>query len=230
MKTAFTLAASAAVTLVAPIAAANLPLIETFPVDDANWRGVTESDVLTWVPTGGADGAGDGYVSNTFNFVDTPGDLPEIQDFQTMFRGQQNLGSSGGAFARSYVGLDTLSFSVRHDASEPLQFLLRLAGPANFPAVVYPAFTQFVQPGVWTEVTVPLDGAFPWIIAGSGSFDDIVSNIGNVQIAVNDLSSTGLPGLDQDITFDLDSVTLVPAPGAVGALGLAGLAAVRRRR
>jgi hypothetical protein len=231
MKIRIATGAGVAGLALAPFALGLAPVTEDFSAGDANWRGVTEGDVLSWFPTGGVDNGG--YVSNSFNFVDTPGDLPEQSDFQTLFRGQDNLDSSGDAFVGDYRDLDTLSFFVRHDAQAPLQFLVRLAQPLNFPAVVYPAFTQFVAPGTWTEIQVPLDGNFPWVIASgdpTATFDGIASNIGNVQIAVNDLSSTGLPGLDQDITFDLDRVSLIPAPGAAGLLGLAGLAAVRRRR
>ncbi len=200
---------------------------ESFADGPANWRGETNAEFLDYSPTGGVV-ENDGFVSEDFNFVDfVPGGFGG--GVQTIFRGEASTGASGGAFVGDWNNLTELSFFVRHDAPESLNFFLRLASPFNFPSVNYQA-PDAVAPNTWTQIDVPLDASAPgWVLTGT-PFSDVLANIGNVQIGVDRLADTSLPGQDLVVNFDLDRVSVIPTPGAAGVAVLAGLAAVRRRR
>lgn len=218
--------ALAAVFTAAGSASAISPFTETFPTGDANWRGDTNMVTLGYTPTGGVGAEQDGFVSSSFNFVDTtPGGFGG--GAQTLFRGEAFNNASNGAFTGDYNNLDAVSFWVRHDNTEPLNFFIRLASAMNFPSVNFQAPTA-VQPNTWTEIVAPLD-ASQWVLTGT-PFNAVLADVGNFQVGVDRLAQSNLPGLDQDINFDLDRVSLVPTPSAAAMLGLAGLAAFRRRR
>ena len=189
--------------LMAGNAAADVaPFVESFDIGNAAW-GDEAGAPLAWSGSGGADGGG--HVSNVFNFVDaSPGGFPQV-----LFRGQDDLGSSGGAFVGDWLagGITELRFMVRHDAQLPLQWFARMTpAGANFPSVnaVHPDF----------------------VFGGGGDvFSAVFGNFGKLQIGVY---GDELAGIDQDYTFQLDQVSTVPAP-ACGLL-LTGLLAGRRRR
>ena len=218
--------ALAAVLTAAGSASAISPFTETFPTGDANWRGDTNAVALGYTPTGGVGAEQDGFVSSSFNFVDSTGG-GFGGGVQTLFRGEAFNNASNGAFVGNYNNLDAVSFWVRHDFTEPVNFFIRLSSAINFPSVNFQA-PNAVQPNTWTEIVAPLD-ASQWVLTGT-PFEAVLADIGNFQLGVDRLDQSNLPGLDQEITFDLDRVTLVPTPGVAAMLGLAGLAACRRRR
>ena len=198
------------------------PFEETFSGGPANWVN-GQNQPLDWVTDGsGIDGP---FVRTTANFEN------QIEgDRVTIFRGEAALGASGGAFVGDWLtaGLDEFSFFVRHDAQNPLFFFTRFASPVNFPATVGISVTP-VMPNTWTEITIAIDPNSPFIIPEGppGTFDATFSNVGNLQIGLE--VPGALAGFPGDITFDLDSVAVIPAPGAmvvVLSLGLIG----RRRR
>ena len=122
-------------------------------------------------------------------------------------------------------GVREFSFWVRHDAVAPLDLFDRFATPANFPGAVGISFVP-VAPNTWTEIIIPIFAGSPNIILEGSPFNDVFSNIGNVQIG----ASVTADMIGQTITFDLDKVSITPAPGALGLLAVAGLLGSRTRR
>lgn len=227
----FALAAFCSFTLASSTFAATVPFTEDFVSDTANWG--ADPAVLTaptYLTTGGPSGAGDSYISNLKTFgSSTLG--------QVLFRGQATFNSSNGAITGNWVtaGVTSLAYWVRHDASEALEFGLRIAKTNNNPG--YGIMTgTFVQPNVWTKVTVPISvaAAAGWTYEGgpgnvTTQFNDVFGSVAYVQ----PLAARGAFAEGTQVTFQLDDVSLVPEPSswALACLGgFAGLAAIRFRR
>lgn len=210
----------AALTSIAATSAATVPFLEDFKTDAANWRDATGSADLDWAAAGGPDGSS--YAYGTFNFVNSaPDDTPAV------FRGHDEYNSSGNNFVGDWIadGVTEFSFQVRHDAVEPLSLFTRFAGPTNFPGAVGLEFAP-ILPNQWTEVTVLIEEDNPAFVYEGSTFAGVFSNVGHLQIGV--IVSDTLSGLDQDFTFDVDKISIVPEPAtAVGCLF--GLLALRRR-
>lgn len=211
---------------IAPHAAAALvvPFTEDFAVDASNWRDAPGTTDLTYNAAGGPDGGS--YASGTFNFVNSgPTDTPAI------LRGQAGFGSSGGAFVGDWLtdGVTNFSAFVRHNAGEPLTFFTRWATPANTPGAAGVAFVP-VQPNTWTQINLPIAlGPHMFPEGAPFVFDQVFSNVGNVQIGVFQ-PGANLAGLDQDFTFDLDQVSITPEPGSLALLGAGFVCVIARRR
>ena len=203
-----------------PASAVTTVFTEDF-VDSAGWLtgGYT---ALTEFPVGGPDGSS--YVSLDAAFSDI--------GRGTIYRGHEAFNASGGAFADNWIDSEYVELSalVRHNAPEPLNYYVRLATPANFPAATVES-PVLVQPNTWTEVIFDARRGSPQITSMEGSdYDTIFSNIGNVQLAVS------VPvTLETDAslyTFDLDKVSLasVPEPTALVLLASGCLLNSGRRR
>lgn len=209
-------------------AAATTPFTESFGGGNANWGGGADWQTfapLDWTATGGHDGGG--FVSTTNNFADfTPGGFP-----LTLFRGQDNFGSSGGNFEGDWLsgGIVDFRFWVRHDADVALDYFVRFTPVgANAPSMNL-FFDQPVQGGEWTELSLVVspDNDDFVVGGGPGTFGSVFGNLGKIQIGA-DVSD--LAGIDQEFTFDLSEVSInIPAPGALAVFGLAFAARGRRR-
>ncbi len=201
-----------------------VPFVESFDNAANNWRNANNSAELDFFPTGGADGAG--YASGTFNYANSaPGGFPPI-----ILRGQSASNASGGAFVGDWLaaGVTEFSFSIRHDAPVPLEVTGRIATPLNFPGASFET-DFFVEPGVWTTITIAIDENDPrWLSFSNQPFEATFTNVGNIQIGANVPQS--LAGQDVTVRFDLDLVRIIPAPGTAGVFAFLGLAAARRRR
>ena len=108
----------------------------------------------------------------------------------------------------------------------PVNVFARIAGPANFPGAAAVAFAP-VLPDVWTFVSIPIAEGLPNIILEGASFDDVFSNVGHLQIGVS--TPEGFDGDPTMYTYDLDNVSIVPAPAALALLALGGMVGRRRR-
>lgn len=198
------------------VAAPAQPYTESFPTDAANWQtGIFATP--TFIGAGSFDGSS--YISTTV-------DLASGSGFGlTVFRAQLDLGSSDGLFAGDYItgGITTLTFQVRHDAPEALSGFVRFAAPANSPAVAW--FFDAVPSGEWTQITLNLDPNDPNYVPAGGTYESVMPNVGNLQ-----LSFSVPAGTTGDATFDIDQVSIVPAPAGLLAFAPLGLAAARRRR
>jgi len=202
--------------------AATVPFTETFSADAANWRDTTGAASVDWSASGGA---GDSAFAHTsFNFVDSA-----ANDTPILFRGQDEFGSSGGAFVGDWVtgGVTGFAASVRQDSGVPLNFFVRFAGPNNFPGANNVFFVP-VPSGTWTDLFAPLPNA-SLIYEGPLTYGQVFGDIGHVQIGVSVPAS--LAGSDAALQFGLDNVSIVPDPATLGLLAIGGLAiAVRGRR
>lgn len=207
-------------------AAPSLGFTETFEGGPNGWTNTTRT---------GLDHLSSGGVGDTA-YVSTAWEASSIgEQGTTIFRGEQSRGASGLAFTGNYLsaGVTELSLSVRHDASEPMGVFVRFAGIANFPGVFFFAPAP-IQSGVWTDVSFSIDPANPLFGAeGDPSewgtmFNSVFSNVANVQVVFTRMPGSELAG---PVTFGLDNVSIIPAPGAgASVLLLAGLAGARRRR
>jgi hypothetical protein len=202
---------------------------ETFANNAAGWRDITNTtpSTLTWLEPGGEDD--DGYVSTSFNFVNSVagGQGP------VLFRGPAS--ASGGAFAGNWLtGVTQLTAWVRHDAPVPVNFFARFASPFNFPGATAVDFAPVVAipgPDGWTEISFAIDPNSPQFVSFEGTdFATVFSNVGILQIGVS--IPAALAGTDASYGFALDSIQVVPEPGslALAALGVAGIALGSRLR
>lgn len=205
------------------------PYTETFASDNANWGGGgdwTTFQPLDWSGSGGPDGGG--FVSDTLNFSEfSPGGFP-----LTVFRGQDNYNSSNGAFEGDWLagGITTFSFWVRHNAPIDLQYFVRFTpADANSPSMNFEFSDSLVAPNTWTQLTLDISEDNPgWIVGGGpGTYNSVFTNLGKIQLGAD---MGGLAGMEPDFTFDLANVAIIPAPGAISLLALAGLFGTRRRR
>lgn len=223
MRSALTLLA-VPVLLASTSSASIVGFVEGFDADSANWRNFNGGAVLEWISSGGPDGSS--YASSVFNLSGTSvGGFPP-----TVIRAQTNYGSSGGAYAGNWIdaGVTGVSFDIRHNLSEAITLTGRFATPANNPGASTESQTV-IAPNQWTTVFFDLTEGSPDIISfGSGNYQSIFSNIGNMQFGFN--VPAALAGQNIDARFDIDNFRIVPTPGAVAALAPAFVFAARRRR
>lgn len=200
--------------------AATVPFTETFTSNASNWFDGPGTNPVGWVSSGGPDGSA--FVSTTGSFMGRAANDPVL-----LFRGQDELNSSGGAFVGNWVtsGVTGFNAAVRHDAGVALNFFVRFAGPANFPGANNVFFIP-VPSGTWTDLSAALPNP-NLIFEGPLTYNQVFGNVGHVQVGVS-VPGT-LAGSDANFTFDLDNVSIVPEPTTLGLLALGGLAAVRRR-
>lgn len=200
--------------LAATLATAGVtPFTETFDTGNANWQDGPQNPAQ-WEPGG---------------YLTTTADVSSAGAFGLLlFRAQQNLGSSGGAFVGDYVAsnIDTVSFDVRHDADRDLSFIVRFATANNSPAFVIFSDVS-VAANEWTTVSFDISPDNPLLQFAGGTYEQVAPQIGNLQILVGPAEGQTEPLVTR---FDLDNVSIVPAPSAIALLGLGGLAAARRRR
>lgn len=221
MNTIATLTTIAATTLTA--SASVSPFTETFADDASNWTS-GDNSALSWISSGAADGSS--YASSTLD-LNTAGPFG-----LTLLRGQSNTNASNGAFVGDYLasGISTVSFDFRHNAGVDLSMALRVASPFNFPAFAVETDGP-VASGEWVHVSFDLFFGNPLLtIEGAPTpeaFNQVMENIGNLQV-----SSFRPDGLTTPLIadFDIDNVSIVPAPSTAALLGLMGLTATRRRR
>ncbi|MFI4855697.1 MAG: hypothetical protein ACIAQF_12050 [Phycisphaerales bacterium JB065] len=200
------------------------PYTETFDADSANWTNFNSSGNLDWFSNGGpADSA---YASGTYNLENASGMFPPV-----VLRAQQDANASGGAFVGNWIesGVIGFSFDIRHDLDQPVTIFGRFATPQNNPGASANSSIT-VEPNTWTTVTFDLTPDSADIISfGSGDYESVFSNIGNIQLGF--YVPDGLAGQDIPVRVDIDNAGLViPTPGSAALLGVAGLALVRRRR
>lgn len=220
---------AAAVVLVQTASAIVVPFTEGFATDAAGWRARDGVSPLGFNPAGGPDGSS--YASTAFSFsANLAGDQV------TLIRGEDTFGSSAGNLFGNYLAnqVSTLSFVVRHNATEPLTFFLRVARSLSNPGGTTGVAAIFagVPANEWTTLTLPI--AFNPALTYEGPptlpfHNAIFSAIARLQIGVTNLPA-GVAGATPAFTFDIDQVRIIPTPSAAAALGLLLAPALRRRR
>lgn len=109
-----------------------------------------------------------------------------------------------------------------------------------FSTLIYQGFLQNVQfvqrpGGTDTLWTGPNGGSFDWTQVGAGVFNGSIVTLnfvpGGFGASFNQIGDWGFNGTDPNSAVPLGAnAQLIPAPAVGGLLGLAGLAALRRRR
>lgn len=179
-------------------------------------------------PTYNATGALDGSA-----YITSTADLNSAGPFGlTIFRGQDDFDASGDAFVGDYLagGIDRVSFDFRHNAGQDLGIALRVATSNNFPAFAV-ELAEPVASGEWVTLSFDLSFFNPLLtIEGAptpDAFNAIMQSVGNIQVSADRPDGLSTPLV---VDFDLDNVSITPAPGSLALLGLSGMAAARRRR
>lgn len=216
--------AIAAIALTAGLANAGVTsFTETFETGDNGWLQGSFS-----APTYNASGAADGSA-----YITSTADLNSAGPFGlTIFRGQDDFDASGNAFVGDYLagGIDRISFDFRHNAGQDLGIALRVATSNNFPAFAV-ELANPVASGEWVTLSFDLSFFNPLLtIEGAptpDAFNAIMQSVGNIQVSADRPDGLSTP---LEVDFDLDNVSITPAPGSLALLGLGGMAAARRRR
>lgn len=219
-----TLTAMSAIVLATGLAQGGVtPFTETFENGANGWLQGNFAE-----PTFNTSGALDGsaYITSTL-------ELNSAGPFGlTVVRGQDDFDASGDAFVGDYLagGIDRISFDFRHNAGQDLGIALRVATSLNFPAFAV-ELPGPVASGEWTTLSFELSFFNPLLtIEGAptpDNFNSIMENIGNIQISADRPDGLDTPLI---VDFDVDNVSITPAPGSLALLGLGCLAATRRRR
>jgi hypothetical protein len=206
--------------------AVDIPTIEDFNVDVANWADSSGLALLTHVAGGGPDGSGYASTQYAFNSGGGAGGTSAV-----LIRGQDEFNSSGNAFVGDWVAdkITKLTVDVRHNAPLPLNYFGRFSAPGNFPGATAVQFVP-VLPNVWTTLTFDLSPTNPQFVTFEGSsFGGVFSNIGHVQLGVS--IPAALANDSTGYVFDLDNVVATPEPTALCLAAFAlGAAVLPRRR
>ncbi|MBK1816358.1 hypothetical protein JIN84_12095 [Luteolibacter yonseiensis] len=212
-------------------AAAVLPFTETFSSNNSNWTQNVSATAANWISSGGAGGSG-GYITTTYSVTNTTSGTPVVA------RATGSNSASGGQFIGDYSEIDTITVSVKSNATFDLPIALRLGGAVPGTAItinggILPAGAD------WTTFTFNLTANNFISYEGTpgadnaAKFANATSNVANLQLFFY-LGAAGYtpPSTTTPVTLSVDSVSLVPEPSAcvLSALGVVGLFCFRSRK
>ncbi len=209
----------AAVAFVGLLPAASALAVDVGNVDEfatagdlENWGG--GSLIYTNPGTGGVGGAGDGY----------------LRVENDIFAAQLGARALDAAYNGDWLaaGATGLSFWLRDES---------LTNPIEIHVGIGQAFgnfwlnTQgFTLTSEWQQFSVDFSNPGEWTqIIGGGTFEDALTVVDRVLFRHDVAPFNQQPNFIQ-AGFGIDRVTILPTPGVAGVLGLASLAALRRRR
>jgi len=167
------------------------------------------------------------------SYISSTADLNSAGPFGlSLFRGHDDFDASGDAFVGDYLagGINMITFDFRHNAGDDMGIALRVAGTNNFPgfAVELPGLVASDQ---WVSISFELSFLNPLLtIEGPPTpeaFNLVMEAVGNIQISVDRPDGLDTPLV---VDFDLDNVSITPAPTSLAMLSIGGLFASRRRR
>jgi len=208
--------AFAAAVLINQSQALVVPFIEDFESGNANWATTNSNVFSTWVGTGGVDGGG--YISASATVPTQP---PGGGFGFIAFRGNDANNASGDAFVGNWLegGVTLFTTYVRHNATGDLSIYARLDAGSGRAGSSVPIT---VAPNTWTPLSIPIvDSPGSFQSYGAGTFNTVFGGIQNVQIALSAEQNPILSG--QNITMDVDRISVVPEPGTIGLAGGAGV-------
>jgi hypothetical protein len=215
-----------AVSFASAAQAVTVPYTENFPTDNANWQ----NNARTFATFNATGGPGDSsYISVPFNFQAAAANATPV-----LFRANPSTPfgpASGGNFVGNWLAgeVSQVRAYVRHNATEPLTYFGRFADSLGFPGFIV-GDEVTVQPNVWTPIDLWISPNNPNNFDEGQPFAAVFDNIGFLQFGV--FVPTGLAGVNQGFTFDIDQVTVdVPEPTSLAMAGLAVTAfgLIRRR-
>ncbi|MEZ0254834.1 MAG: PEP-CTERM sorting domain-containing protein [Chthoniobacter sp.] len=204
------------------VAGAAVIFSEPFTLGASNWTN-NGSTPVTWTANGGPLGVGDGFITAT---ALSPGNNSVV------IRATASNSASGGAFTGNWIseGVATFSIDIMQDSGSIMNFGLRFASSAGFPAGN--ALSLSVPSGTWTHFDIPISSTSSALsYPEGGDFNGIFSSIGNVQLFI---PGTTTPA---DVHVSVDNATIsgaaVPEPTTLSLLsvaGVCGLSMSRRRK
>lgn len=195
------------------------PYTENFITDNASWTN-NANGPADFIAAGGPDGSS--YITGAFNFAGTNGgSTPAI------LRCQSTTSASGGAFFGDWIagGVTQLTYKFRHDSTALLSPFVRFAPTAGFPGLA--AVAAPIAGGQWQTVTFTIDAGATYFPEPGATFANVFSDVKRMQFGV---LPGQLAGVNTTVHFDIDIVSITPAPGAAAAFAPLGLIALRRRR
>ena len=224
MRTNMKIIATATISLATTISIAGVaPFTETFETGTNGWLAGSFT-APGFTPAGALDGSA--YISSS-------ADLNSAGPFGLIvLRGQSEFNASGNAFSGNYLtsGINRISFDLRHNAGIDLGVALRIAGPTNFPGLAV-ELPQLVASDQWVSLSFDLDFSNPLLtLEGAPTqdfFDMVMESVGNLQVSIDRPDGLTTPFV---VDFDLDNVSITPAPASLALLSVGGLLATRRRR
>jgi len=207
---------SCAIAATAPHAIAATPgYVEDFQSGLNGWG--SNPSIVTHIATNGAEGAADGFAM--VEGIDVPTELivRTSASMNTDVTGDYvSAGITQVSFALNELGVDD-GLALRFGFGQLGNFWVS---------------NQIFDPAAdtWETFTIDLvEANFTEVFGGVGTFESALSNVQRVQFRL-DFDEPGImPDVGQG-DFGLDSVTLIPTPGAAGLLALGGIAVSRRRR
>jgi hypothetical protein len=142
------------------------------------------------------------------------------------------FGSSGNAFVGDWLGagVTSISVSLRQNGPGAATFFLRFA-PSAGPGLVAVLPTP-VPANTWTTISIPINASYGGYIfeapPGVSTFTPTFTTMSKLQIGI--LVDASLANRPTPLTLDVDNVSIVPAPGSMALIGIAGLGLASRRR
>lgn len=205
------IAALVAASVVSVAQAATPGYIEDFSTGTANFF---SQATLSWVPTGGVGGAGDGYLSVSRDFPFNLGATTAEPQF------------TGNLTADGVTGFEIWLNDI--GADDPLEIHVGL-GVQNFNFWLY-TIPFIPANGAWQSFVVDFSNPSDWVqTIGAGTFADALANNTRLLIRHDLAPFEQLPdSLAGD--FGIDRIRVIPEPATLGLVSLGCLLLRRRAR
>jgi hypothetical protein len=221
----------------AQVAFGVVPFTEHFTTNHSNWTEESTAVFATHNAAGGPAPASSSYISALKNTA-----MKSSGDATIVFRGQNNLGSSGNAFTGNWLadGINHFSVYVYHEAPVALPFFVRFATTFAFPGT-NGMDGNTVPPNTWTQLNFDIHPSqidvtlFPETddpMEKLNFFNQSFSTFGRFQVGFVTPAAMAMNTTSYKYAIDQVSITGpgVPEPTVGTLLMMAGSFVVSRRR